>query len=238
MDPKKIYNEVKDFCEAHADAELVKKYSRYFKEGGYDAYGLSKGLLEEKIQEILDREKPGMEEIFETSKLLIPEGKYELPSAALHFFMKRKKEYSKRSFGVIDSWFDIGINNWAHTDAICMELLKNHIQKKIITPADIASWRYSSRPFKRRASLVTMIYFMKDGLSPGEVVAFCDPLMLDPDRVVHQGAGWLLRETWKKHPLVVEEFMIKWKETAPRLIFQYATEKMTKEEKERFRRSK
>lgn len=238
MNSSSVYNEIKAFCQAHADDEMVKKYSRYFKEGGYEAYGLGKGLLEGCIQQIMDREKPSMDEIIGVSKLLIPERKYELPSAAIYFFMKSRKEYSRKSFDAIAEWFDIGIYNWAHSDACCMELLKNHLLKKIITPDDIAPWRYSDRPFKRRASLVALIYFMKEGLAPEKVIAFTDPLMMDTDRVVHQGAGWLLRETWKKHPMVVEDFLLKWKEKAPRLIFQYATEKMTKEGKERFRRSK
>jgi hypothetical protein len=36
----------------------------------------------------------------------------------------------------------------------------------------------------------------------------------------------------------VEVFLLKWKDISARLIFQYATEKMTKENKERFRKSK
>ena len=237
MDTVAVFQEIKDFCAANADPVMVAKYARYFK-GDYDAYGLAKGLLESKINEILERDKPSMENLIDISMLLIPESKYELPSSAIYFFIKRKKEYSKTIFKAIDRWFDIGISNWAHTDAICMELMKNHLLKKIITPGDIDSWRFSSRDFKRRASLVTMIYFMKNGLEPKAVLDFTDPLMMDNVRVVHQGAGWLLRETWKKHPAIVEEFLLKWKETAPRLIFQYATEKMSAEEKQAFRRAK
>ena len=50
--------------------------------------------------------------------------------------------------------------------------------------------------------------------------------MMDPERVVQQGLGWFLRETWKKHPKAVEAFLLEWKDRSPRLIFQYATEKM------------
>jgi 3-methyladenine DNA glycosylase AlkD len=62
--------------------------------------------------------------------------------------------------------------------------------------------------------------------------------MLDEERVVQQGLGWFLREAWKRQRLVVEEFLIEFKDTAPRLIYQYATEKMTPEQKNRFRRAK
>ena len=62
--------------------------------------------------------------------------------------------------------------------------------------------------------------------------------MMDKEREVHQGVGWFLREAWKIEPAPVEAFLLKYKDTAPRLIFQYATEKMTPEEKNRFRKSK
>ena len=67
---------------------------------------------------------------------------------------------------------------------------------------------------------------------------FIEPMMHDPAREVHQGLGWFLRETWKKQPEVAEQFLLRFKDTAPRLIFQYATEKMTAEGKERFMRGK
>ena len=62
--------------------------------------------------------------------------------------------------------------------------------------------------------------------------------MLDEDRFVQQGVGWFLREAWKKQPKPVEAFLLKWKDSAPRKIYQYATEKMTGEEKEKYRRQR
>jgi 3-methyladenine DNA glycosylase AlkD len=62
--------------------------------------------------------------------------------------------------------------------------------------------------------------------------------MLDPDRVVHLGVGWFLREAWKVNPEPVEAFLLEWKDRAPRLIYQYATEKMTAAQKARFKKGK
>lgn len=69
-------------------------------------------------------------------------------------------------------------------------------------------------------------------------ILFVEKLMADPEREVHQGMGWFLREAWKISPAEVEAFLEKYKETAPRLIIQYACEKMTAENKLRFRRTK
>ena len=79
---------------------------------------------------------------------------------------------------------------------------------------------------------------MKKGLEVSTILAYIDSMMLDNERVVHQGLGWLIRECWNKQPEVVENFLHKWKATAPRLIFQYATEKMSKEYRVQFRKPK
>ena len=55
--------------------------------------------------------------------------------------------------------------------------------------------------------------------------------MTDPEREVHQGAGWFLRQALGKNKEETEKFMLKWNEKSPRLIFQYACEKMSPEEK-------
>jgi 3-methyladenine DNA glycosylase AlkD len=65
-----------------------------------------------------------------------------------------------------------------------------------------------------------------------------EPLMLDSDKFVQKGLGWFLREAWKRHPKETEDFLLKWKDTCGRTIIQYATEKMDKENKSRFRRAR
>ncbi|MGE5454556.1 MAG: DNA alkylation repair protein, partial [Methylocystaceae bacterium] len=67
---------------------------------------------------------------------------------------------------------------------------------------------------------------------------FIRPLMMDNAREVQQGTGWMLRETWKQHPEQTEAFLLEYKDVSPRLIFQYATEKMCKEDKARFKANK
>jgi 3-methyladenine DNA glycosylase AlkD len=101
---------------------------------------------------------------------------------------------------------------------------------------DLAPWRVSKYPFKRRAVPVAMLGLPKKPFLAQELIEFVTPLMEDGERVVHQGMGWFLREMWKKQPEPVEAFLLAWKDTAPRLIFQYATEKMTAAQKACFKR--
>jgi hypothetical protein len=48
MKSTELCEEIRSYCRANADKAVVKKYSRYFKEG-YDAYGVSREKYEETI---------------------------------------------------------------------------------------------------------------------------------------------------------------------------------------------
>jgi len=236
--PTQLHAELIAFCKANANEDLVKKYSRYFKEGGYDAYGVTYVLMQEKVKEILERPEVNLEFVMQVSKLLIPGVKYEEPSFALMMVKALKKQYTRETFLEIGRWFDTGIRNWAHTDALCGEILSVFLLRKLIDYRDLETWRKRENKFQRRAVPVSLIKLMKETKKVEEYVRFVEPLMMDTEREVHQGVGWFLREAWKIEPGPVEKLLFGYKETAARLIFQYATEKMNAEQKERFRRSK
>ncbi|MBK7634647.1 MAG: DNA alkylation repair protein [Saprospiraceae bacterium] len=65
-----------------------------------------------------------------------------------------------------------------------------------------------------------------------------EPLMCDDSEYVQKGIGTLLRGMWKKYPSQIEDFLLKWKDKCGRLIIQYATEKMDKEYRMKFRKIK
>ena len=111
-------------------------------------------------------------------------------------------------------------------------------KKNIIKLEDLSNWRTAPNKFQRRAVPVSMLKLLKSTDNYKTLFDFIEPVMLYPEREVHQGLGWFLREAWKIKKDETEIFLLKWKNTAPRLIFQYATEKMTSEEKIRFRKEK
>ena len=55
MKPEDLYGEIVAFCKSNTDEAIIKKYSKYFKGGQYDAYGLPQHLLQNKITDILNR---------------------------------------------------------------------------------------------------------------------------------------------------------------------------------------
>jgi 3-methyladenine DNA glycosylase AlkD len=111
----------------------------------------------------------------------------------------------------------------------------------------LASWRSSPHRFQRRAVPVTLLALLdplKKGVAPSSagrpvvkrLLVVVRPMMLDEERVVQQGLGWFLREAWKRHPDLVEPLLLEFKDRAGRVIYQYATEKMSAAGKARFRK--
>jgi 3-methyladenine DNA glycosylase AlkD len=235
---EKFEQEIRGFLKKNADDKIVQKYARYFKEG-YDAYGIDPDKFQKKRDEWFKSCQKNLteDELLALCENLIKTGKYEEASVALDFFIRLKKNYNKRLFGVIGKWFQKYIVNWAHSDWACGDILYLFIKDKIVPLEELMEWTESSSKWKRRAVPVTLVKLVsKDGYIK-EGLSVARKLIFDPERVVHQGVGWLLRETWKKSPAEVENFLYKWKDKAPRLIIQYATEKIDKKTRKRFRRS-
>jgi 3-methyladenine DNA glycosylase AlkD len=237
MNAKELFEDIRKYCRANTNPVNIKKYARYFKEG-YDAYGLSQEQMHSKKDSLINDDKITMKTVLGASKYLIKSGKYEETGFAIILLREFKKQFDKETFEQISKWFDLGINNWAHCDILCGHLISVFFEKKVITYKALASWRKSKNKYQRRAVPVAMIELLKTTENYTPLFKFIDPLMMDQERVVGQGLGWFLREAWKIKPKETEVFLLKWKNDAQRVIFQYATEKMTKEEKQKFKKEK
>ncbi len=241
MDGRRIMEkEIRRFLKANADQAIVKKYSIYFKEG-YDAYGVAFDKLGPKIDEWfgLCREKLDRKQLLALCENLLKTGKLEEISIALGFMERLRGEYNKTLFNTVGRWFEKYIINWAHCDSACHAIVYSFLIDNVVGFKDLLAWADSPHRWKRRAAAVTMVKdFYKGGTANvTQALQVSRKLILDPERVVQQGVGWLLREAWKKSPKKVEDFLLKWKDQAPRLIIQYATERIDKEKRKRFRRS-
>jgi len=234
-----LFNEVRTFCQAHANPANVQKYSRYFVEG-YDAYGVDFKLIVLQRDQWLAKYRPtlGLKGFLDLGGILVKSGKYEEASFAISFISQFQDEYTPQTLERLGSWLADGIRNWAHTDILSGGPLSLLFIKKIVPLEAFSAWRQSPSKWMRRAVPVTLIEMVKDGFPTKSLLDFIEPMMLDDQKVVHQGLGWFLREAWKKQPKPVEAFLLEWKDRAPRLIFQYATEKMRPAARARFRRAK
>jgi len=234
-----IAYEIREFCLKNADKTTAEKHRRYFVEG-YDPYGISQKAMNEEHKLLLLKYKPifGFDDFLALGDLLMKSGKYEEASFALMFVTDFSREYQPATFERIGLWLDYGVRNWAHADMLAVSIFSKFLLKGIVPFTAFSEWRTAESKWKRRVVPVSLIKYVKKFGRTRELLDFLSPMMLSPEKVVHQGLGWFLREAWKLNPEPVETFLFQWKDSAPRLIFQYATEKMTADQKALFKRAK
>jgi len=231
--------EIRRFCQKKANPELEKKYARYFTEG-YDAYGLDQKTFESQRDKWLELWKKDftINEFIALGDKLISTGKYEEASFAVSFIYSQLENLTADTFERLGRWLEKGIINWAHTDTLSGRALSFFFTNKILEIDALKEWTKSPSKWKRRSVPVTLIDALKIDIPPERLFKAIEPLMLDVDKFVQKGLGWFLREAWKIYPKKTEGFLLKWKDTCGRTIIQYATEKMDKENKNRFRKAK
>jgi len=231
--------EIRRFCEQNANPEIVKKYSRYFTEG-YDAYGLDQKTYESQRDKWLElwNKDFTINDFLLLGDKLISTGKYEDASFAISFIYSNTTKLTAETFDKLGDWLEKGIINWAHTDVLCGKALSYFFTNKIIDIESLKEWSGSSSKWKRRAVPVTLIDVLNTDIPIERLFNIIEPLMLDDEKFVQKGLGWFLRESWKIYPEKTEDFLLKWKDTCGRIIIQYATEKMDKESRDRFRRTR
>ena len=232
--------DIRRFCAAHANPTIAAKWARYFTEG-YDAWGIDTKSEEwAKKKEVWGAEADALAipALIELGARLFKDGKYEEGGVGIQLLARQKEKMTAANVVALERWFVAGIGNWAHTDVLCGEVLSPIIKSGQIDLEILAPWRDAPRKYQQRAVPVAMLGLVgKEGQKPEPLLAFVEPLMGIDDRFVGQGVGWLLRETWKKWPKPVEAFLKTFKDTAPRVIIQYATEKMAPEQKAKYKRA-
>ncbi len=232
------HKEVIEFYTKNADEEEVKKLSRYFKEG-LDAYGCGKDKVAAQRTKWLKEweNEMSIEDYLDFGDKLVATGKYEEAHCATDFILSKKDEFSVETFNRIGNWLENGIRNWANTDVLCMLVLSEFIYRDIVQVTDFISWTKSKSKWKRRAVPVTFVEAIKKNYKPEPILSVIENLMEDPEEDVQKGLGTLLREIWKKYPETAEDFLLKWKDRCGRKIIHYATEKMDKESRLKFKKS-
>jgi 3-methyladenine DNA glycosylase AlkD len=236
---EKLFADITGTCERLADPVRGARYTWYFKDGGYDPYGIDHKdpeWIAAKTRWLEENRSLNLSGFIVLGQRLVATGKYEAAGLAIWFVSQFRAQYGPRTFPAIARWFDVGLANWALCDTICSEVLSAFLLDGVVPVGQLKSWCASNRKYRRRAAAVMCIAPVTRGDNCQPMLNVLTPLMTDKEKVVQQGMGWFLREAWKRQAPPVERLLLDWRDTAPRLIFQYATEKMTPAAKERFRK--
>lgn len=153
----------------------------------------------------------------------------ELRTIAVQWSFKVKNQFEPRHFEIFEMWLKEYVTGWGSTDNLCVQSLGCivHMYPKLISK--IKKWTSSSSQWVRRASAVSLIYGLRRGLFLDDAFEIADKLFNDPEMYVLKGYGWMLKEASNTYRQEVFNYVIKRKETMPRLSLRYAIEKMPEE---------
>lgn len=153
---------------------------------------------------------------------------HEAQMTALRFAESRVMTNGAKEWRVLRGWVDF-VDNWSHSDVlskIYSFLLERH--PKLVKPT-LRQWNRSKNPWKRRASVVSTIYYASKKRTPPPiktVLSLIEPLIDDRDPYVQKAVGWQLREAYKLWPLETLAFLEKYLLRFSATSFSYATEKL------------
>ncbi len=223
--------------------EFDKKILQIIK-GGYGENDILKGISVPNIRKIANKWYKVI-----TKESLVPfiSSKYheykQFACILLSNLVKKElklKDEEKRKHQVINiiSFFEDNlkyINNWDLTDEVATNILGNYLilLKDKDAKKELDKYLKNDIMWVRRIGILSTLTYVKKGYKELPFYA-CKKELYSKEPLINKAVGWVLREIYKKHPLELKEFL---KEnnnnkTLPRFVMSYATEKMTKEEKE------
>ncbi len=230
--------EIFSYCERyffdHENPAQVIKNAQFFREG-YDAYGLSEAQLKELRDTLLEAFVPTMQETADLARIFFASGKYEFGSLAFMLLKKQRPHFDRYVYDAVREITDKYMENWAHCDLFSQKITPVFLELGIASMEDFAGWRDAQSRWTRRCGIVTMLY-LRDKASPEMLLDFAIPMLGEQEKVAQQGMGTFLREMWKLHSAEVEDFLAAHKEEIPRVVMQYAIEKVARENRRRFHR--
>lgn len=182
MPYNKILRTAESYFLQKQDPDIVKKYSRYFKAGEYDAYGVMKAdtlLLAAQIENSYP--ELGVSELLKLSLLLYEHGKHEMGTLANYLLERRVQDFAPKHFSGFKKLFDNGLKNWEHADHLCMRILPRFLTHDLVPYTRFQNWIEADSKWTRRAAPVTMIKIKKT--TPlTDLLSFTEPLLTDPER--------------------------------------------------------
>lgn len=135
-------------------------------------------------------------------------------------------------FCLFEAWLD-RISSWADHDALVHDLIAPMIVAKPSRKKNVFRWAKSPKRWQRRAACVALIRGTRLRMFFPEIVRLSNSLLTDDDDMVQKGLGWLLRETAKFDAKRTVPYLLKIRQSAPRLVLRTACETLPAAQKKK-----
>ena len=162
---------------------------------------------------------------------------HEVMYLPLFYYRRHRQELGPLHWKMMKQWIN-RVENWEHADALCQlySILYERNPKRLLPT--LRQWNRSSNPWKRRASIVSTIYYAsprRKAPTLKTVLSLVKPLILDKNAYVQKAVGWQLREAYKLWPKESLVFLKKHTLDLSATSFSYATERLPKNQRNQFK---
>lgn len=136
--------------------------------------------------------------------------------------------------GTIVRWIESGrMDNWALIDTLSGEVIAPLLRRYPSLLPTVTGWHRSPNRWLRRASLVPLVPFARNGEHLAAAYSVVASLMGDEEDLTHKASGWLLREAGKTNPRRLSTFLVRHGPAIPRTTVRYAIEGFPAEDRAR-----
>jgi 3-methyladenine DNA glycosylase AlkD len=224
-----LYAQIQESLQFCANEKIAQSAQKYFSTP-IKMYGIKISEVR-KIGTAFKKEiKPlAKQQIFALCQLLWQSQVYEEAILACIFTESLRTKYELADFILFEKWIKKYINNWATCDTFCCRTIGVFIGKYPEVIPQFNEWAKSKNIWVKRAAAVSLIVPARKGILLPQIFNIATVLLTDSDDMVQKGYGWLLKETTRKKPNEVFDFVQANKQKMPRTALRYAIEKLPTE---------
>lgn len=123
------------------------------------------------------------------------------------------------------------INNWDLVDLTAPKIVGSYLLNK--PRAILYKLMKSKNIWERRIAVLATFMFIRQGQFEDTLI-LAEQLLGDKHDLMHKAVGWMLREMGKRDEVVLEMFLIKFKDKMPRTMLRYAIEKFSEKKRKMY----
>lgn len=174
-----------------------------------------------------------LDEVLAQCDALLQTGLYECRIIAFDLAWRRRKALTPAHFSLFERWLHSYVDDWSDCDDLCTHPLGYLLAQYPALAANTRSWTSSSNRWVRRGSAVSLIYGLRRGLLLEDTLQNAEALLTETDDLVRKGYGWMLKEAGKSFPEKLPGFLLKHRNSMPRMALRYAVAKLPPEQRQR-----
>jgi 3-methyladenine DNA glycosylase AlkD len=191
-------------------------------------YGVTVPALRAAVASV-DRDERGLvhAELVATVEDLWSRGIYELRSAAVELLVRRAALLGRREVPLVERLIREA-RTWALVDVLAPVVMAGLLARDARLGRTLDRWARDPDFWIRRAALLTLLVPLRDG--GGDFARFgryADALLEDPEFFVRKAIGWVLRDTSKRRPRLVYDWLLPRAQRAAGLTVREATKYLT-----------